>query len=123
MRSDYRSDRHDAVANTLGSLLKAKREAGGLSLTQFAAQIGISRQYLSRLEHGEYAHPSARVLTRMIQRLGIHGEDLYALTGNLLPSELPSFGPYLRAKYPEWPEMARTELTQFYAFVKYKYKL
>ena len=123
MEQDNQSDHLDGTAQTLGSLLKAKREAGGLSLTQLAARLGISRPYLSRLERGEYAHPSVRILTQLAKCLGIRSEDLYALTGYIVPSDLPSFGAYLRAKHPDWPEGVRAELIEFYDFLKHKYSL
>lgn len=123
MELGNRSDRHELAVGTLGSLLRAEREARGLSLTQLATWVGISRQYLSRLERGEYVHPSARVLSQIAQRLDIRSEDLYALTGYLLPTDLPNFGPYLRAKHPDWPEPVVTELAEFYDFIRHKYQL
>lgn len=123
MGSGNRSDRREYLSSTLGGILKARREARGLSLTQLAAEAGISRPYLSRLERGEYIHPSVKVLIMLAECLGIASEDLYALTGYLRPTELPSFGPYLRAKHPDWPESVRAELTEFYDFLSQKYSL
>lgn len=108
---------------TLGNLLKARRESMGLSLNQLAIQVHISRPYLSRLERGEYAHPSPRILAQLAQRLQIRLEDLYALTGYMRAADLPSFGPYLRAKHPNWPELYYAELSDFYEFLKYKHSL
>lgn len=116
-------DRHDKRVSTLGSLLKARREAAGLSITQVAVQIGVSRPYLSRLERDQYAHPSPQLICRIAKRLDIDPEDLYAVTGYLLPTGLPSFGPYLRTKHPDWPDMVLTELTDFYEFLEHKYGL
>lgn len=123
MGKHHQLDRHDDLAFALGSLLKSRREAAGLSLTQMAARLGVSRPYLSRLERGEYEHPSPRILHQMVKHLDIRPEDLYALTGCMLPTDLPSFGPYLRAKYPDWPDLVRIELTDFYGFLKHKYSL
>ena len=118
-----RSGRHSAGSSPLGNLIRSKREAAGLTLTQLAAELAVSRPYLSRLERGEYAHPSSRVLAQIIKRLDISVEDAYAITGYLLPKDLPSFGPYLRAKHADWPEAALQELETFYDFLKHKYSI
>jgi transcriptional regulator with XRE-family HTH domain len=102
-------------------MLRAKREAEGLTITQLASELGISRTYLSRLERGEYAHPSVKILSHMADRFDVRHEDLYALADYMRPTELPGFGPYLRAKHPDWPEVVRIELTDFYDFLKHKY--
>jgi transcriptional regulator with XRE-family HTH domain len=117
------SDRHEIRAAALGDLLKAEREAAGLSLTQMAMKLGISQPYLSRLERGEYAHPSPEILLRIAECLKIRAEDLYALTGLVHPTDLPNFVPYLRAKHPDWPDMVITELDDFCDFLKHKYFL
>ena len=117
------SDHHDETASTLGRLLKLKRETAGLNITQMAAQFGMSRTYLSRLERGLYTHPSPKLLIRMATRFDLHLEDIYALSGCFLPADLPSFGPYLRAKHPDWPEKIITELTDFQDFLIQKYSL
>jgi transcriptional regulator with XRE-family HTH domain len=107
----------------LGNLLRAEREAAGLSQAMFAAQIGVSRPYLSRLERGKYAHPSPGILARMAKLLHISADDLYAVTGYVLPTDLPSFGAYLRARHPDWPEAVLAEIEDFYWFIRDKYSL
>src|SRR6202022_927934 len=100
MGQTKQSDHHESGVSTLGDLLRSRREAAGLSLTQMAAKLGISRPYLSRLERGQYSNPSSKILIQLSKGLSIRTEDLYAMTGCLLPTELPSFAPYLRAKHP-----------------------
>ena len=117
------SDHHEPSASTLGDLLRSRREAAGLSLTRMAAKLGISRPYLSRLERGEYSNPSSKILIQLSKGLGIRTEDLYAMTGCLLPTDLPNFVPYLRAKYPDWPDLAIAELDDFHDFLRHKYSL
>ena len=117
------SDHHKSVASTLGDLLRSRREAAGLSLTQMAAKLGMSRPYLSRLERGEYTNPSCKMLVQLGKGLDIDTEDLYAMTGCLLPTDLPNFVPYLRAKYPDWPDLAIAELDDFHDFLRHKYSL
>jgi transcriptional regulator with XRE-family HTH domain len=115
------SDRHDDSAIALGSMLRARREAEGLTITQLAADLDISRSYLSRLERGEYAHPSVSIIGHIAERFDMCLEDLYALAGYMRPRELPALGPYLLAKHPEWPEVARIALVEFYESLKHKY--
>ena len=117
------SDLHKVGASTLGDLLRSRRETAGLSLTEMAAKLGISRPYLSRLERGEYSNPSPKVLIQLSKSLDILAEDLYAMTGCLLPADLPSFVPYLRAKHPDWPDLVIAELDDFCDFLKQKYSL
>lgn len=117
------SGRHSTGGSPLGDLIKSRREAAGLTLTQLAAELTISRPYLSKLERGKYTHPSSRILAQLVKRLDISVEDVYAITGYMLPKDLPSFGPYLRAKHADWPEAALQELESFYDFLKHKYSV
>lgn|SRR5208282_4559167 len=117
------SDHHESGVSTLGELLRSRREAAGLSLTQMAAKLDISRPYLSRLERGEYTNPSSKILIQLGKRLNIRTEDIYALTGCLLPTDLPNFAPYLRAKHPDWPALVIAELDDFCDYLKHKYSL
>ena len=107
----------------LGSFLKGKREAAGLTLTQLSTELGVSRPYLSRLERGDYSHPSSLILNKIMKRFNVSAEDAFAMTGYTLPSDLPSFGPYVRAKHADWPDGVVQELESFYDYLKYKYAL
>lgn len=115
------SDRHDKIPLTLGDLLRSRREAAGLNLTEMAAELGISRPYLTRLEHGEYKRPSPTLLASVIKNLNVRPEDLYAITGYISSAELPSLRAYLRAKHPEWPEGFITEIDDFCDFIASKH--
>lgn len=117
------SDHRDGDRATLGSLLRAKRKAAGLSISQMASQLGMSRTYLSRLEQGRYTNPSSKLLMRIAMRFDLTVEDVYPLSGYFLPADLPSFGLYLRAKHPDWPELVIKELSDFKDFLKQKYSL
>lgn len=123
MQNVNRSGRPSPGNSAFGTLLEARRKAEGLSLTQLAADVGVTRQYLARLERGEYEHPSSRVLNQLIRRLRISVDDAYAATGYTLPRDLPNFGPYVRAKHTDWPEHVVEELEVFYDYLKYKYSL
>ena len=47
-------------------------------------------------------------------------EDLYALAGYKTPDELPTFRPYMRAKYDLPPEAVR-ELESYFEFLRNQY--
>ena len=123
MGQQKEADRHKSSATTLGELLRSRREVAGLSLTQMAARLGISRPYLSRLERGVYANPSTKLLVHLAKGLDIRAEDLYAITGCLLPTDLPSLVPYLRAKHPDWPDRILVQVEDYCDFLKEKYLL
>lgn len=123
MEKVNRLGRRSAGNTPLGKLIRSRRQDAGLSLTQLASELGVSRPYLSRLERGEYTNPSSKVLTQLIRRFDLNVDDVYALSGNMFPEDLPNYGPYLRAKHVGWPETAYRELEDFYSFVKDKYSL
>lgn len=59
-----------------GSLIRAAREALGLSQDAIAVQVGISQEYLSQLERGEKSNATIKVLCRLARVLKL---DLAAL--------------------------------------------
>jgi transcriptional regulator with XRE-family HTH domain len=82
-----------------------------------AAELGISRPYLSKLEHGKQLHPSPVILSRIARRLAVSAEDLYALTGYLPAEDLPELAPYLRAKHPDWPKSLIREVDNYCSYL------
>ncbi|SRR6266542_747695 len=84
---------------TLGSYLRQAREQGGVTTRKLAATLHLHASYISRLETGVLLHPSPEVLQRIARVLRVSYEDLFALSGHLLPQDLPSYRPYLRVKY------------------------
>jgi transcriptional regulator with XRE-family HTH domain len=123
MKQREKLDHHSGRAPLLGNLLKDKRKAAGLSQSELATEIGLSRPYVSRLERGEYANPSPQALARIANRLNISLADLYAITGCTLPGDLPGYTAYLHAKHPGWAEEAIQDLTDYYQFIKQKYSV
>lgn len=117
------SDPHNTAALTFGSTLRKLREEAGLSITDMADKLEVSPSHLSRLERDEAKHPSAKLLLRMMQRYGLRPENFYALTGLLLPTDLPDLAPYLRAKHPDWPDFVIEELDDICDFLKQRHSL
>jgi transcriptional regulator with XRE-family HTH domain len=123
MKQQESSGHHENTPTTLANLLKSRREAAGLTRKEMADKLEVSRPYLARLETGEYARPSPAVLGRMAKRLDVSPDDLYAITGYIPLTELPSFDAYLRAKHPDWPDSAIAMLDDFHDFLRYKHSL
>lgn len=95
-----------ATNDSLGSRLRDARTAQSLSLTEVAARAGISKAYLSQLEHGASTTPSHEVLRRLATALGASIADLTGTSetwqpgeANKLPASLRAFA--RSAKIPE----------------------
>ena len=113
---------HSTRRSSVGSLIQQDREQAGLSLNQYATAVSVNRSYLSRLERGEYAHPSPDVLARIATARPINLADLFLAAGYLSPTDLPTFLSYIQATYPDWPEQAHEELTGHCRYLESKYK-
>lgn len=86
-------------AQALGHFLRTRRHALGLSTRRLATLADVPDSTIVRFEQGAYAAPSADKLARLAQALQVPLADIYALAAYVVPSDLPSIGPYLRAKY------------------------
>ncbi|MCO6187414.1 helix-turn-helix domain-containing protein [Rhizobium sp. L1K21] len=62
----------------IGDDLKTLRTAKGLTIDQLAAESGVSRAMISRVERGE-ANPTAVLLARLLGPLGQSLSDFFAL--------------------------------------------
>jgi transcriptional regulator with XRE-family HTH domain len=123
MNQKKKSGHHDDDALTLADLLKSRREDAGLTLARMADKLKVSRPYLARLESGEYQRPSPAILGRIAKGLNIRPADLYALTGYIPLTELPSFPVYVRTMHPDWPEGVINLLTDFHDFLRLRHSL
>lgn len=97
----------------LGLLVHEKRERARISLRQLERDTGLSHNYLSRLEAGEFSDVKLTVLARLVRRFEISLDELYLATGCKLTNELPEIEPFLRAKYPAWPESAVASVSEY----------
>ena len=105
----------------LGAFLRHQREAKGLSTRDVAAVVGVDQAQIVRLEQGHVASPKADVLAGIADYLDLPLADVFGLAGYAAPKELPSFRPYLRAKYHNLPPNAVAELEQTFARIARKY--
>ncbi|MGF1653360.1 MAG: helix-turn-helix domain-containing protein [Actinomycetales bacterium] len=105
----------------LGHFLRQHREASSVSLRGLAGRVGVDAAQILRLERGDIASPKADLLARIAHELDLPLADVFGLAGYALPSELPSFRPYLRAKYHDLPPAAVAELERVFADVARRY--
>lgn len=84
---------------TLHGVLKAKREEQGWSVRGLAEELDLAPSTILRFEDGS-RRPSPELMKRLAKALKTNNEELLAL-GN---HKLPTFAPYLRAKYDLSPE-------------------
>src|ERR1700724_652406 len=104
---------------TLGETLRAARQAKGLSARKLAEASGLTHSFISKLESATYESVSPDTLMALARALDVAPEDLFTLAGFRLPDALPSFGPYLRARYgKELPPGARAALTEVFETLK-----
>ena len=90
-------------AKNLGKILRDRRESLGLSLRQVGKQAELPDVTILRFEQGAFAAPAPDKLARVAEVLGLTLADVYALADYAVPSDLPSFTPYLRTKYRNLP--------------------
>ena len=104
----------------LGEAIKQAREALGLSLRQLAEAVAVHHSFLARLESGDYQTAKPAFLQRLSRVLELDERDLFSLAGLDAPEGLPTFTPYLRAKY-EMSDEAAKALQEYFTFVSDKY--
>ena len=57
--------------------IKELREKSNMSIRKLASQSGVSYSYLSLLESGKKDNPSAKVLKKIAQALGVEGKEIF----------------------------------------------
>ena len=97
-------------ARELGNRLRTERERLDLSIREVAERTGVNHSTIVRLEQGVIEAPAPDKLGRIAEVLGLSLADVYALADYSVPSDLPSFQPYLRTKYRDLPAPAVEEL-------------
>lgn len=104
-----------ARTSSLASVLSQLRQRSGLSIRDLEVRSGVNRSNISRLERGESSQPSPETLTRLAEALNVDASELLTAAGYTATraAGLPSFQPYLRAKYGHLPASAQKELTAY----------
>lgn len=69
----------------LGEIIRKYRAEHGMSMSEFAKISGLSKQYVSVLEHGKHptsgksVAPSLEVIKKVAMAMGISFDDLFAM--------------------------------------------
>lgn len=105
----------------LGAYLRRHRETRDLSTRALALAVGVDMAQIVRLENGRVLSPKADLLARIAEQLSLPLADVFGLAGYAASSELPSFRPYLRAKYHALPPEALSELEASFTEIARKY--
>lgn len=112
----------DKKNQTLGEYIRDRRLSRELSLNDVAELSGLHFSYWSKLENGSYQAPSPKHLQVIARTLNVDIEDLYGLAGYDIPERLPTFRPYLRAKY-ELPPEAIADLERYFDMLRNYYDI
>ena len=100
-------------AKQLGEYLRQARTAQGLSLLKLAEATGIHDVTLGRFESGAFAAPAPDKLARIAEVLELPLADVFLLADYAVPADLPSFTPYMRAKYQGLPDDAVADIERY----------
>src|SRR5436305_13312635 len=83
-----------AVREALGAILRGRREAARRTLTEVAAEAGLSPAHLSEVERGR-KEVSIEKLLAVAHALGVRPADVYAEPARLLGAD---------SERPSWPD-------------------
>lgn len=110
---------------TLGEFIKKVRVEKRMTQEQVADISNLARSYISRLEDNDYKSPSAMVLIKLANGLGVSHEAIFQVAGympEINKTDLPSFDVYLRTKHPNLNEEAIKEIDIIKNLIIKKYK-
>jgi transcriptional regulator with XRE-family HTH domain len=68
-----------------GMTVRARREAQGIGLNEFAERLGVSPAYWSRVEREQENPPRDEFVERVAAILGVRLDDLFIEAGRLPP--------------------------------------
>lgn len=98
----------------MAQTLKSNRERLGLTAAEVARRAHVNIGTVTRIEHGQITSPRTENLLAIAAVLEIPAADVFAMTNLLQTNQLPSFTPYLRAKYQYLPESAIAEMQRVF---------
>ncbi len=107
----------------LADLLRNSRVGLGISAREVGRRAGVDGGTVTRLERSMNPRPSIENLSAIAEVLGIPTADIFALTKVLPKDELPTFTPYLRAKYHGMPDSAIAELETYFQQIARKHHI
>ncbi|GAA0993384.1 helix-turn-helix domain-containing protein [Subtercola frigoramans] len=106
--------RNAETAQHLGEYLQKARHTTGLTIRQLSELSGVPRTTIGKIERGGTARPRPDLLTAVGTALNVPIADLYALANYPAPHNLPSFAPYLRARYHDLSPSTVEELEHYF---------
>jgi transcriptional regulator with XRE-family HTH domain len=80
------------IRNDLGEIIRRQRVMMSLTLAELAERSGVSASHLGRIERGE-RFPSARILRRLAQPLGVEEGELMTWANYLSPASVAEDSP------------------------------
>ncbi len=105
---------NETKAVQFGIYLREQRRSQHLTTRGLAIKAGVDVATLVRLEQGKYRAPRPGTLKAIATALELPLADVFALADYVVPYDLPSFSPYLRAKYGDLPAAAVSDLDQYF---------
>lgn len=84
---------------TVGLYLTRHRAKRRLTVAEIARRSNVPESTVNRIETGFIRVPSADILRRLAETLGLPAFDLLSLAGHTDERDLPALEPYLRSKY------------------------
>jgi len=80
------SETGEAIRSALGSIMRTRREAARRTLSEIAAEAGLSPAHLSEVERGR-KEISIERLVAVAHALGVHPAEIYAELGRRLGAD------------------------------------
>jgi transcriptional regulator with XRE-family HTH domain len=105
----------------IGRTLSDARERLGLSAAEVARRAGMPTSTVTRIESAQFATPQPDSLKAIADVVGVDVADLFVTADWLPKGGLPTFTPYLRAKYGDLPPEALADLEKSFARIAERY--
>ena len=100
-------------AKRLGQHLRKRREGLGWSTRDLAERAAVNYATITRIENGDFAAPRPDKLSRIAEALELELADVFAMADYVVPANLPTLAPYLRAKYGDMPDDALEQIERY----------
>ena len=113
----------ETSAKRFGDYLRRHRKDQKLTSRGLAEKAGIDIATLVRLEQGKYRTPRPDTLKGLATALGQPLADVFAMADYVVPYDLPTMTPYLRAKYADLPEEAISSMDAYFQTLLDQYGL
>lgn len=96
-------------ARRLAAVITRQRKAQGVTAYRLAEESGLSRSYLSHMEHGRFGELGLDKFARIVEALGVSADDLLRQAGYLSSkqADLPKIESYLAKTHRLSPEGIR----------------